>query len=289
MARLRLQIEIGRLTTLGSLALALEDLSVVSDLSLKVDRLVARADAEEEVERLWRYEPRSLLDREYPRSDGHSRELVDTIEARQEADRLWSRLEGVPPEIWFEEWYRYQRRGKGRRFGVPSPFAFLPLQGHVELRDLSPRLFQALATSEMSRRLPEPAQVEFASYRNPLEVVLIVSGALTAAGFKFGTFTELARMIRDWSAEKRQAELRAERDAIGLNRDRAEIEKVMAETREINARASKAEIEAEVLARFARQTGRADELVQAGIGPRELEAISRLSSSSIEVEVDEDA
>jgi multidrug resistance efflux pump len=94
--------------------------------------------------------------------------------------------------------------------------------------------------------------------------------------------------MRDWSADKRQAEIRVRQASVNIEHDEAEIGRIQAQTREINARASKAELETELLRRFAAQTNRVDALVEAGVTPRELQAVAQLTSADMAVEFTED-
>lgn len=306
MARVRIWINVGSGATLGSLQSVIDDLSVLQDLGLRVDSSVAQRDAENTIERWWRDQPgqineRSLrLDERSLRLDERSlTEIQRLLEQRRLDEEFSERVAGAPPEIWLEEWYRLQRRSLGRRSArMPlMPLGYWSSPAEARLRVVAPDIFEQLVADEAAQHLPSVPTVERLNYENPLELVLIgVTGFLTAAGFKFGTFTELAELIRDWSADKREREAQVKQAAadalraeVQVRREEAEVRRTDAETREINARASKAEVEAEVLRRYALQGNRVDDLVAVGLAPRELQAIAQLTAGTVDVEVDESA
>ena len=115
--------------------------------------------------------------------------------------------------------------------------------------------------------------VESLSYQNPIIIVFGV-GAAVVAGFKHGTFVEVAKLIRDWSGIRRQRE--------------ADIAKTQAETREINARASRVELEAELRRKLSPLSTRAPSVADIEPSSDQLAAINRLADSSVTVEVVED-
>ena len=296
MARVTIRVNLGPGASLGAVAGVVDDLLVIHDLGLRVDIICARRDAEETIEGWWRDSPGQLVERSLNLDESTSSRLQRLLDQRRQEDEVAERLAGAPPEIWFDEWYRMQRRysgqGSRRRF-LPPPF--WPAASEVSLAEVAPDLFARLVAEEFGRHVQPVPTVERLSYQNPIELVLIGVGSLvTAAGFKFGTFTEIAKLIRDWSTDKqerqdqaRQTRANADRAELGSLRERAEIERTEAETREINARASKAEAEAEVLRRYALQGGRVDDLIEAGLAPRELRAMADLTAGTVEVEVDE--
>lgn len=296
MARVTVRINLGPGASLGAVAGVVDDLLVIHDLGLRVDIIGARRDAEETIEGWWRDSPGQLAERSLNLDESTSSRLQRLLDQRRQEDEVAEHLAGAPPEMWFDEWYHMQRRyfGKGsRRRFLPPPF--WPAASEVSLAEVAPDLFARLVAEEFGRYVQQVPTVERLSYQNPIELVLIGVGSLvTAAGFKFGTFTEMAKLIRDWSADKqerqdqaRQTRANADRAELGSLRERAEIERTDAETREINARASKAEAEAEVLRRYARQGGRVEDLIEAGLAPRELQAMAELTAGTVEVEVDE--
>lgn len=295
MARVTIRIDLGPGASLGAVAGVVDDLLVVHDLGLRVDTISARRDAEETIEGWWRDSPGQFVERALNLDEPISSRLQRLIDQRNQEDAIAERFANAPPEMWFDEWYRMQRRylGKGspRRLLAPP---FWPSASEVSLAEAAPNLFARLVAEEFARGVPPVPTVERLSYQNPIELVLIGVGLLTATGFKLGTFTEIAKLIRDWSAEKqerqdqaRHTRANADRAELGAVRERAEIERTEAETREINARASKAEAEAEILRRYAAQGGRLDDLIEAGLAPRELQAVAQLTAGTVEVEVDE--
>lgn len=292
MVRLLMRLDLGSDMSLGALSSIVQDVSVVLDLGLRVDAVAARSDARREIERLWTDRSDELYDQSQRLDAPSSEELRRLLEQRREADRFRERLAVIPPDFWWEEWYgagRYSSRKE--RPGFVSPPAFWASLGATEaqLSELAPNLFAQLVAEEAGRRLPSVPVVESLTYQSPLEVVLIVAGTIaTGAGFKFGTFTELAKLIRDWSADKRQSEVRVNQAEARVEREHAQAEKTRAETREILAQASKTELETELLRRFASQTNRLDDLVEAGVMPRELQAVAQLTSADVEVELTED-
>jgi hypothetical protein len=284
--------------TLGTLSAVVEDLSVLLDLGLRVDAVAARRDAENAIERWWIDQPTQLLERLTVQDERLSGDLHRLLERRQREDEIGDRLAGAPPEVWFEEWYRLQRRfgGKGSsRWLLSTPLLWSPL-ADSRLGEIAPDLYAQLVADEVRLRLPTVPTVERVSYENPLEVILVgVAGVLTGVGFKFGTFTEFLKIIRDWPAERREGQARArEAEAtasqaeVRVQREAAEVDRVRAETRELNARASKAELEAEILRRYALQGNRLDDLVEVGLVPRELQAMTQLTAGDIALELDED-
>jgi len=292
-----IRINLGPGASLGVVAGVVDDLLVLHDFGLRVDAISARRDAEESIEGWWRDSPNQLLERSLRFDESSAARLRRLIDQRGQEDAIAERLANVPPEMWLEEWYHLQRRysGKGspRRPLLPPPF--WSASREVRLAEVAPSLFARLVSEEFGRRVPPVPTVERLSYQNPIELVLIgVGGLLTGAGFKFGTFTEIAKLIRDWSADKqerqdqaRQARADADRAELGSLRERAEINRIEAETREINSRASRDEAEAEVLRRYAALGGRVDDVIEAGLGPRELLAMAQLTAGAVEVEVDE--
>ncbi len=297
MARITIRVNLGPGSTLGALHAVVEDLSVLLDLGLRVDTMAAQRDAEDTIERWWRDQPGQIYERSLRLDERASAELQRLIEQRNREDELRERLAATPPEIWLEEWYRVRRRYGGKAWPrmLPPPFAAWSSLADSPLHDLAPEISARLVAEEAAHLLPSVPTVERLSYENPLELILIgVAGVLTGAGFKFGTFTELAKLIRDWSADKREREAQARQAAanarraeVQVRREEAEVDRTRAETREIDARASKAEVEAEILRRYALQGNRVDDLVEAGLAPRELQAVAQLSSATVEVEVDE--
>lgn len=296
LARVTIRLNLGPGATLGAVASVVDNLTVIHDLGLRVDAIVARRDAAATVEDWWRNSPGQIYERSLSLGETSSARLQQLLQQRERDDYIQDRLASTPPELWFEEWYQLQRRylGKGspRRF-VPPPLLWSSLR-ESNLADVAPDLFARLVADEVGRHLPPTPAVERLAYENPVEVILIGVGLLTGAGFKFGTFTDIAKLIRDWSADKdenraraREAAAVADQAEIRVRRERAEVERTEAETRELHARASKAEVEAEILRRYALQGNDIDDLVAAGLAPQELEAMAQLSAGSVEVEVDE--
>lgn len=275
MARIRTRLNLGRNVTLGVVAEAAEDLSVIADLGLRIDRTLARASAVDAIEEVWRQRPSALLEMVGGLDDPAVGAIQALVELRHLSDSLFERGP-VPPEVWIEEWYRAQRRYRSKGGGYAPPPG-LPWS-RLEVMHLStatpPGLYDRLVSQEAARRLPAVPIVESVSYNNPYEVVLIVAAGLLGAGCKYGTFVELLKLVRDWSTAQEQA--------------RATINRTEAESREINARASKTELETEILRKLSTQGSSAPELAQLNLSEREIDAIRHLSSSSTEVTVDED-
>jgi len=285
LARLMIRLDLGPGASLGALSSVVEDLSAVHDLGLRVDAVAARRDARDHIERLWRDQPGQIFEQSLQLDEASSYDMRRLLDERRQADAFRERLEGTPPEIWFEDWYRLQRRlgGKGSGRFLSPLFPWAQGGADFQLSAIAPQVFARLVSDEVGRRQPSVPSVERLSYENPIELILVgVGGLLAGAGFKFGTFTDLARLIRDWSADKRRAEVHVEREQAEVDRTRAEI-------RELDARASKTEVETEVLRRYALQGNRVDDLVEAGLAPRELRAIAQLSSvSAVDVEATDD-
>jgi hypothetical protein len=279
-ARLQIGMDLGAGATLGALSAAVEDLSVLLDLGLRVDAVAGRRDAETEIERWWADQPSRLLQRSN-QDDRLLGDLNRLLKRRRREDEISDQMGEVPPEIWIEEWYRLQRSfgGKGLSQRAMPPL-FWSLLAESRLSEVAPNLYAHLVAEEVGRRSPTVPRVERLSYENPLEVILIGIGVVTGAGFKFGTFTELAKLVRDWSVEKRQGEGRVTREA-------AEVDRTRAETRELNARASKAELETEILRRYALQGNRLGDLVEVGLAPRELQAVAQLTAANIDLQINE--
>lgn len=298
MARLTIRLNLGPGASLGALSAVVEDLSVLQDLALRVDAIAARRDAEATVERWWRESPWEIHERSSRLDEGSAVQIRRLLDQRRRDDEISERLAGAPPEMWFEEWYRRQRQYFGKRgsarFGTPPFWSSL---SESRLAELAPDIFAQLVAYEVSQHLTPVPSVERLTYENPIEFILIgVAGVLTGAGFKFGTFTELAKLIRDWSAEKqanqakaREATAVAEQAEVRVQRERADVARTEAETRELHARASKAEVEAEIMRRYALQGNRVDDLVEAGLAPRELQAMAQLTAGAVDVEIDENA
>lgn len=296
MARLTLRLNLGSGASLGAVSAVVADLSVLQDLGLRVDAMATRRDAEVSVDRWWREAPGQISERSVRLDERSSAQIRRLLDQRRRDDEFSERLAGAPPEMWFEEWYRWQRRYAGKQ-GAPrfTPPPFWPSLSQSRLADLAPDIFAQLVADEVSRHLPPVPAVERLTYENPIELILIgVAGVVTSAGFKFGTFTELAKLIRDWSAEKqanqsraREAAAVADQAEVRVQRERAEVARTEAETRELSARATKAEIEAEIMRRYALQGNRIDDLVDAGLAPRELQAVAQLTAGAVELQIDE--
>lgn len=297
MARLTIRIDVGPGVSLGAVSSVVEDLSALHQLGVRVDQIAARRDAETTVERWWRDSPGQILERSNRFDEEQLAEWQQLLAQREHDDELRQRIAEAPPEFWFDEWYRWRRRylantRAGRAVPPPAPWS---LTSESRLAEVAPGLFSQLVNGEAARLMPPIPSVERLTYENPVELILIGVGVLTGAGFKFGTFTELAKLIRDWSSEKqlnearaREAAAQAEQAEVRVENERASVERTRAETRELHARANKAEIEAEVMRRYALQGGRADDLVRAGLALREIEAIAQLTTGEVEVETDED-
>lgn len=298
MARLTIRLNVGPSASLGALSAVVEDLSVLQDLGLRVDAIAARRDAEATVERWWHDSPGQMFERSRRLDEDSLVQMRRLLEERRRADEISEQLAGAPPEIWLEEWYRLQRRylGKAGSRRLVLPPLFSSSLGESRLADLAPDIFTQLVAGEVAQHLPSVPSVERLTYENPIELILIgVAGALTGAGFKFGTFTELAKLIRDWSSEKQVSESKAREAAaaaaqaeVRVQRERADIARTEAETRELHARASKTEIEAEIMRRFALQGNRVEDLIEAGLAPREIQAVAQLAAGTVDVEIDED-
>ena len=298
MARLTIRLNLGPGASLGTLSAVVEDLSVLQDLGLRVDAIASRRDAELTIERWWSDSPDQIDERSRRLDEASSAQMRRLLDQRRRDDEITERLASAPPEIWFEEWYRLQRRysskGGARRF-VPLPFQ--SSLSASRLAEIAPDIFVQLVADQVAQHLPPVPSVQRLTYENPIELVLIgVAGVLTGAGFRFGTFTEIAKLIRDWSAEKQTNQAKAREAAavaaqaeVRVQRERADVARSEAETRELLARASKAEIEAEIMRRYARQGNRVDDLIEAGLAPRELQAVAQLAAGAVDVEIDEKA
>ena len=99
-----------------------------------------------------------------------------------------------------------------------------------------PEAFSRLVDLELASSLGGPPSVESLRYENPWEIILAAGATLLGGGALRG----LAVLVRDWRAERRQAEAEAERVE-------AEADRTRAEAREIRARASQEETKAKVL------------------------------------------
>jgi hypothetical protein len=274
LARLHLRLSLGNNATLGVLAEATEDLSVVSDLGLRIDRSLSRAAAIGDIERMWRERPSALIEQMSTVDESAVADIQGLVELRELVDSFFERGPR-PPEFWFEEWYRWQRRyAKRGRYSVPP---VTPWSG-VELLNFSTAapsgLYDRLVSAEAARRLPSIPVIESVSYRSPFEVILIVTAGLLGAGCKYGTFVELLKLARDWSMTRAQAQ--------------ANVEKTTAEAREINARASKTEVETAILRELAARGVSASDLAQLNLSEREVDAIRRLSTPGTEVTVEDE-
>lgn len=294
MARVTIRIDIGPGASLGALASVVNDLSALQDLGLRTDRVAARREAASTIERRWRESPGDILERSRLTDELAMSRIHDLVDRRRRDDEVVERMLGTPPELWLEEWFYAQRRGrKTGRFTLPPLWALS--EREFELATVAPDIFSSLVEAEAAVNLPSVPAVERLTYSNPIELVLLgVGGLLTGAGFKFGTFTELAKLIRDWSSEKersaaeaREAAAVADQAEIRVDRERSDVARSEAETREILARASKTEMEAEILRRYAVQGNRIDDLVEAGLASPEIEAMASLSAAAVDVEIDE--
>ena len=280
MARLSIKINLGPGASIGALSSVVGDLSAIQDLSLRLDTIAIRRDAVRQIEHLWRENPDLLLERGSSFSGASSEQMAQLLSAREQFDQLRSFVDEVSPDYWLDEMYRIQRfspKNAGRafnRFGLMHMAALAQPFSLPRLSEAAPELYADLVADETARRLPTVPTVERLVYENPFEIILAVI-VLGVAGLKYGAFTEFAKMIRDWSADKRLRE--------------AEADLKQADARLRNAEASKAEAEAEVARRFANQTSRLDDLDEAAPTPGEIGAISRTSGRDIEVRLDEDA
>lgn len=271
MATVRITLDVGAGSTLGGLARAVEDLSVVMDLGLRIDMEASRRLAEDNLERLWRDQPDALTERVLGWDEPAAANLHSLLEQRQ----LWEDLlfEGRRPPASLEDWNRL--RLYVRRFGMVNPFiGGAPFA--ATLKSSAPDVFAALAANDAARIAPEAPNVGSLHYENPLDLVLLGVAGVIGAGFKYGTFVELVKLLRDWSIDKDHA--------------RANVEKTRAETREANARASQIEFETQLRKAAATQLqGTPPELLEAAFDGLEIEALRGLSRTAIEMTVDEDA
>ncbi len=274
MARVIITIDAGPNASVGELAGIIGDVSHVMDFGLTVDRAVAESSAVQEVDRLWRNQPGALLERLQGSDDGDYGEIRLLVEERRLLAEFLDRGP-LPPDLWIEEWYRFRRRffvENSRRYLTSSPFS-LPFYGSGALQEVSPDSYSRLVAIESAARLPGVPIVESLTYQNPIIIVFGI-GAVIAAGFRYGTFVECAKLVRDWSGMRRQRD--------------AEIERTQAETREINARASRIELETEFRRRMAQLAIRVPSVSDVEPTGDQINAIGRLADSDFEVEVEED-
>jgi hypothetical protein len=269
--RVRVRLDLGAGVTLGGLAEVMGDMSTTMDLGLKVDRQIAEFEAGREVERLWRERPRVLVER-FERDEWAAGELRILQEMREFVEGF--REHPVPPDLWYGEWVRFQRRVGGkraRRVAPPWPWFTADVWS---LREANADLYSRLVASEAGRHLAAVPIVESLAYQNPLEVVILFVGGAAAAGCKYGTFVEILKVIRDWSGARGQAH--------------ANAEKTKAETREINARASQTELETEIRRKLAVHAVTHPELGKLEFSQDELSALRRLSAAETDVVIEDD-
>lgn len=280
MARVTITIDAGPGASIGALAGVIGDVSKVMDFGLTVDRAVAESTAAQEVERLWRDQPGSILERLQGADEDDYVEVRSVIDERRLLDEFLDRGP-LPPDLWFEEWYQFRRRTRARssrRYATPPPFS-LPFYELASFREVSPDSYTRLVAIELIDRLPSVPVVESLTYQNPITIVFEIGSAVGAsaiivAGFKYGAFVEFAKLIRDWSRTRRQSDV--------------DIERTRAETREINARANRIELETELRRKMAPLKVRVPAIGDVEPTDDQLDAIGRLADSDLKVEEEDD-
>ncbi|MHB1524637.1 MAG: hypothetical protein ACYCYB_11870 [Candidatus Dormibacteria bacterium] len=268
-------IDAGSNASIGALASIIGDMSQVMDFGLTVDRAVAESSAVQEVDRLWRDEPSAILERFQATDEGEYAEVRSMVNERQLLNEFLDQQGPLPPDLWLEHWYQFRRRvgnESSRRYLTSSPF-FLPFDRSASLQEVSPDSFARLVAIESADRLPGVPVVESLTYQNPIIIVFGIEAAI-AAGFKYGTFVEFAKLIRDWSGIRHQRN--------------AQIEKTQAETREINARASRIEFGTEWRRKMASLAIHVPAVGEVEPTSDQLDAIGRLANSDFKVEEHDD-
>src|ERR1700722_4370929 len=197
-ARVTITIDAGPGASIGALAGVIGDVSQLMDFGLTVDRTVAESTAAQEVERLWRDQPGSILERLQGADEGDYVEVRSLIDERRLLDEFLDRGP-LPSDLWFEEWYQFRRRTRARssqRYPTPSPFS-LPFYQSASFQEVSPDSYARLVTIESIDRLPGVPVVESLTYQNPITFVFEIGSAvgvsaIIVAGFKYGAFVEFA-------------------------------------------------------------------------------------------------
>jgi hypothetical protein len=279
-ARVIITIDAGPGASIGALAGIIGDVSQVMDFGLTVDHAIAESTGAQEVDRLWRDEPGAILERLQGSDEGAHADVRSLVDERRLFDEFLDRGP-FPPDMWFEEWYQFRRRarsGSSRRYPRSSPFSMSGYQT-ASLQEASPSSYSQLVAIESANRMPRVPVVESLTYQNPITIVFEVGtalgiGGVTYAGFRFGTFVEFAKLIRDWSGIRRQRE--------------ANSAKTQAEAREINARASRIEAETEFRRQRAPLAARVPAVAEVEPTSNQLDAIIRLADSNVGVEVEDD-
>lgn len=279
MARVIITIDAGPGASIGALAGIIGDVSQVMDYGLTVDHAIAESAGAQEVDRLWRDEPGAILERLQGTDEGAHAEVRSLVEERRLFDEFLDRGP-FPPDMWFEEWYQFRRRarsGSSRRYPRSSPFSMSGYQT-ASLQEASPSSYSQLVAIESASRLPNVPVVESLTYQNPITIVFEVGAVVGIAGIavaaiRYGTFVEFAKIIRDWSGIRRQRE--------------ANTAKTQAETREINARSSRIELETELRRQRAPLAVRVPAVAEVEPTGDQLDAIGRLLEFDITVEVED--
>ena len=236
MARLRVSLDLGPNATVAELAEVVEDFSSAVELAVQWSSMSNRSAAITHVEQRVINEEGRGLDVQLSRRG--QLELENFIRLANEWDELQADELGVIARriTRVERWL-----SKDTPYIVTE--LVYPGSSRPRLEELAPEAFALLVSAEFLTRFDGPPTVEWMTYENPWEIILVAASP--------ATLLALLVLIRDWrpntqrawasarkeEAEAKRTEAEAKRTEAEAKRTEAEAARTYAEAREISARA----------------------------------------------------